>query len=805
MSADNSTFSPLIRQYLDIKKDYPHALLLFQVGDFYELFFEDAQKAAHCLGIALAKRGFHANEPIPLCGVPVHTLDHYIIKLVKSGFRVVICEQKSTSQTGKIIERVVTQVLTPGTLTDVKLLNEKSASYIAVLFPTKQSYGIACAELLTGQIFVTSIAVGQERLLEAELSRFSPDELVLPDTKLGLNLEYFLKKLGYLITMHPYVAEANNSDAQAWLDQHLSDHARAFVQRSQSVSAALEVMYNYFALNQPHALSHFKQLFVYSPEDFLLLDAATQRNLELVKNSYDSESDHTLFSVIDQAATAMGSRLLKKWLLRPLVKKDALEQRLDVVQLLVEEARIREKISAFLRDIGDLERVIGRIALRRAQVHDYSMLGRALNLVPSILSILRQLPQRHLLEVIISKVGNFDLIAQELSSALQDDVTQELRIKRGFNAEFDRLLDLTTQGTQAVLELERKEQISTGINSLKIRYNKIHGYGIEITKTHLSSVPARYMRLQTLVNRERFATQELKDLEYDLNRAHADTQDMEKELFEKLCRSVEPFVHQLKKLTQAFAHIDALLSLAQVACSYRYVRPQFNDAREIVIVDGRHPVVELQLQHNFIPNTTSLTDAETLWIITGPNMGGKSTYLRQVALTCIMAQMGSFVPAQSAHLPILDRIFTRIGSGDAIAHGKSTFLVEMEETALICNHATNKSLVILDEVGRGTSTYDGLAIAQAVVEHIYSVIKARCLFATHYHELTMLADISTGIAAYHMASKRTENGIVLLRKIVPGASDGSFGIEIARQANLPESIIMRSQAIIEQLHRVEQA
>jgi DNA mismatch repair protein MutS len=796
--------TPLMRQYYGIKQQFPDALVLFQVGDFYELFFEDAQRAAIFLGITLTKRGLYGDVPIPLCGVPVHTIDHYLIKLVRGGFRVVVCNQKGVAQTGKMVEREVSQVLTPGTLTDIKLLNEKTASYLSIVFPTEQQYALIFVELLAGQMFLTLTSKDEEKLCEAELSRFLPDEVVVPDSKVGLTTEKMLKKWGYVTTQHPFlsVTTLESTEFNDWLTSFTSSSLE-FVRQSVAAQEALYVLFTYLKKNQERALAHCKQLQVYSPEDFLILDAATQRNLELVKNVHDGSSEQTVFAVLDRATTPMGSRLIKKWLVRPLAKREAIEQRLNVIESFVKAPRVRERIEQILQEVGDLERCVGRIALGRAHLYDYRALKQALETVPQIREILQQLSHGFssisLPSLLLSRIADFSKLVMVLSQALSDDSNKDWLIKEGFHAELDRLRLLLEKGGQAIVELEHREQEKTGINSLKIRQNKVHGYGIEVTKANLDAVPPHYIRLQTLVNRERYTTNELKDLEYDLERAQTDIQEIERELFEQLCSEVAEYLPALKKLSQALAYVDALTALSNVAYTNNYTRPSFNSEGKIEITQGRHPVVDMRLGHQFIPNDTLLTRDERLWIITGPNMGGKSTYLRQVAIQAIMAQCGSFVPAQKASFSLLDRVFTRIGAGDDVAQGKSTFFVEMEETAVICTQATAQSLVILDEVGRGTSTHDGQAIAQAVLEYIYTTLKAHCLFATHYHELTALADTYSGIAAYHTASKKTQEGIVLLHRIIKGTAEGSFGIEVARQAQLPSAIVQRAQQIMREL------
>ena len=780
--ATDKGLTPLMRQYFEIKANYPNTILLFQVGDFYEIFFDDAKQAAAVLGIALTSRGVFQGEPIPLCGVPLHVLDHYMSKLVRGGFKIVVVDQLELPTPGKVVKRGVTQVLTPGTLTDMNLLDPKSASYLCVLFPHETTVSLLFVELLTGQITATHIDT-QPSALESELQRCMPDEILIPDTKRGLSFAPQLQKQGYAVSTDKWLGVRD--DAALWYKQF----------GVEQYNEVLTLLFTIFKELMSIGLNQLKQLVQYKTDDYLMLDAATQRNLELVKNSHDGSTSHTLFSVVDRAVTAMGSRMVKKWLLRPLVKKEPLEERLSVVETFVREHGRKHELRVLLQSIGDLERIVGRIALKRAQLHDYTALHNALLVVPSI----KELVEQTGLQSIAVRIGDYRALRELLSRGLNDDTSKEWLVKEGYNAELDRLRMLVGEGSQAIMALELKEQARTGINSLKIRYNQVHGYGIEITNTHLHLVPPGYLRTQTLSNRERFTTQELKDLEYDLQKARTEIHHVEKRIFEALKDQVETCVTLLKKLSSVLAYVDAVAGLAEVAYQQRYVRPVFNDEHIIDIREGRHPVVELRLQSRFIPNNLLLTNDVPLWLITGPNMGGKSTFLRQGALISLLAQIGSFVPAAYANLSIVDRIFTRIGAADNVAEGKSTFLVEMEETALICNQATERSLVILDEVGRGTSTFDGLAIAQSVVEYLYTTVKAHCLFATHYHELTLLSQTFSGIHSYYAASTKTADGIVLLHKIIAGVADGSFGLEVAALAQVPEAIITRARAILDDL------
>ena len=793
--------TPLMLQFHEIKQQHPDTLLFFQVGDFYELFFEDAKKAASYLGIALTKRGTLDGKPIPLCGVPIHALDHYLNKLVRGGFKVAICDQLEQAVPGKVVRRGVTQVLTPGMLTNSQLLDEKSASYLFSFFPLEKQWGLLFGELLTAQLFATVLPIKADKQLESELVRFFPDEILLPHNKQGKTFQQFFKRQGYFTTLeHTDTQDPEQAGyVSSWLEKQFRPQMLDHVDKHEALRCALHNFYHYVRKNQESALEQFHALHFYEPDDFLTLDPATQKNLELVKNCQDGGRKNTLFSVMDRAVTSMGSRMVRKWITRPLVKQTAIEQRFDVVQTCVTNVAFNQQVRELLSEVGDVERIVGRIALRRGSLHDYLGLARALVVLPQLRGLLATKEQAVLLRVISSHLGDFTKLHHLLSVSLNDDPAVDWLIKPGFDKRLDHLRELVGNSNKKIVELERKEQKATGIGSLKIRYNKVHGYYIEVTKPNAHLVPDRYKRQQTLVGRERYTMDELRMLQEEIIRAHSDIEATEKEVFERIKQAVAQQIGPLRKSAHALAHLDALHSFACVAYDNGYSRPTFNEMTNITIKQGRHPVVEQSLQSNFIPNDTLLTNEQSLWIITGPNMGGKSTYLRQVALMSIMAQCGSFVPAKSADLGLLDRVFTRIGSGDNLAGGKSTFLVEMEETALICARATKKSLVILDEVGRGTSTFDGLAIAQAVVEYLYSTVQARCLFATHYHELTALKDRFEGIESYYAASKKTSSGIVFLYTMIKGVADGSFGLEVAKLAQLPVELVSRADSILHAL------
>jgi DNA mismatch repair protein MutS len=796
MSAPKLT--PLMEQYFAIKATHPETILMFQVGDFYELFFDDAKTAAQCLGIALTKRGNIGGEPIPLCGVPVHALQHYLIKLVRAGHKVAICDQLHEAVQGKVVERGVTQVLTPGTLTDSQLLDATTASYLCAFFPMQDAWGLLFAELLSAQLFGTVLPVKGHRAIDSELSRFMPDEILLPKDPLAKPFVTYFKQLGYATTVEALHADDINQrrSFDRWMVDALQPQTQTLCTQKYPMRAALELFYHYLQRNNQRALQQFDRIQWYDPEKFLMLDAATQRNLELVKNCQDGSTRGTLFSVLNQAVTPMGSRMIKKWIMRPLLQEERIAARLDTVGLFAHNLALVEQLEPLLKQLGDLERVIGRIALDRAHLSDYLALKDALAGIPELVQLLRNHHHDQLLELVSAHILDFSLLHQLLQASLNADSSRDWIVAPLFDQELDRMRQLSMHGNEQIAQLEREEQRLTGIASLKIGFNAVQGYYIEVTKTHAQRVPERYLRQQTLANRERYITPELQRLQVAIRQALQDVATYEAAIFKRIKDDVMSKVTPLRALSQLCSQLDALFGLGRAARMYDFVRPIFNHVRDLHIEKGRHPVVQMMCAQQFIPNDTHLDDTAALWIITGPNMGGKSTYLRQVALICIMAQMGSFVPVEHANLALLDRIFTRIGAGDNLNEGKSTFLVEMEETAAICSQATEHSLVILDEVGRGTSTYDGLAIAQAVIEHIFFKVRARCLFATHYHELTHLQERIAGIASYYAASTKQAHGITFLYRIIQGVADGSFGVQVAKLAMLPPQVVARAQEIL---------
>ncbi|MCB9493544.1 MAG: DNA mismatch repair protein MutS [Epsilonproteobacteria bacterium] len=800
--------TPLMQQYFDIKAQYQDTLLFFQVGDFFELFFDDAKLASSFLAIALTKRGKNKGEDIPLCGIPVHALNHYLIKLIKGGFKVALCEQLSKPQPGTVVERGVTRVLTPGTLTDGLMLDEKSASYLLTLFPTRENLGMVFSELLTAQIFATVIPTSQQRLLESELTRFFPDEIVLPATAQNSNLLTQLKKMGYCtsiidhpgLNIEPIHVDEQEYETKNWLQQQFKQSVHEQINQQPIVCSSLALLHRYLQKNNAPSLTQFKTIQFYQPDDYLLLDSTTQKHLELVKNNNDGSRKNTLLFVLDQAKTPMGSRTIKKWLTKPLVQKDAITARHEVVKQLHARPTLLQLLADQLSSIADIERIIGRIALCSATLHDYTTLKTSLTHIPQLKQFLHDNLTGDIAHTMHKSMCDFTPLVQLLDASLNDDPSQPYIIKPGFDQRIDQLRNLIENSQQSIARLEAHERSKTGIGSLKIGYNQVTGYYIEVTNTHLDKVPIHYLHQQSLSGRKRFINEPLKNLEQAILSANADIDQAQKATFERIKKDVATYLNSLRTLAQAVAQCDALYSFAAVAHDQHYTQPTFNDAHRFSITQGRHPVVERTQPIRFVPNDTALDDDQSVWVITGPNMGGKSTYLRQVALISIMAQCGSFVPAQAASLGIVDQVFTRIGASDNVADGKSTFMVEMEETALICANATQSSLIILDEVGRGTSTFDGIALAQAILEYIADTINARCLFATHYHELTTLAQHKPHIANYHMACHKQGQHLNFLHTIIPGIARGSFGLDVAKLAHLPDAVIARAHEVLHLLN-----
>jgi len=785
--------TPLMRQYNSIKQQVPGALLFFRLGDFYELFFEDAVTAARELEITLTSRNKDAEQPVPMCGVPYHSADGYLVRLIAKGFRVAICEQMELPGPGKkLVRREITRIVTPGTATDTNMLRSRENNYLAAVAKSKDRAGVAYVDVSTGEFRCTELALDE---VVPALESWNVREVLLPE---GATLEGVRNKTA----VEPWIFD--NDYADRLLKEHftlLSLDGCGLAGRPLATAAAGAILH-YLRDTQRAALNHVERPSFFDRGETMVLDAVTVRNLELIDPLFAGESkESTLVSVLDATMTGMGGRLLRRRLLRPSVTESEINARLDAVETLLKDTILRAELRKVLVQILDLERLLAKITLGTASPRELLAMGRSLAKVPELNRLLSEPRFDEIAEV-------RDRILQGISDDPPVTLNDSGTIRDGVHPELDELRDLSRNSKQYLANIEVRERQRTGIASLKVRFNNVFGYYIEISKTNLDRVPADYDRKQTLVGAERFITPELKELEGKILAAEEKMLEIERTLFAEIRSFAAAHAERIRLLAGAIAEIDLNAGLAQVAAENRYTRPKFTPGGELRIAGGRHPVIEqlaIRDAQRFIPNDVSLDSAgRYLAIITGPNMGGKSTYLRQAALISILAQMGSFVPADDAALPIVDRVFTRIGASDNLARGRSTFMVEMTETAVILNTATKNSLIILDEIGRGTSTYDGLALAWAVVEFIHERIGARTLFATHYHELTELADRLPGVRNLNVAVKESGDQIIFLRKVLPGAADRSYGIEVARLAALPMSVIERAREILALHEEAEQ-
>jgi len=813
-----STLTPLMRQYQAIKKQHPQALLFFRLGDFYELFYDDAVIAARELQITLTARRRERGTPVPMCGVPYHAAETYIARLIRKGFKVAICEQvEDPKQAKKLVKREVVRVITPGTAVDAALLEPKENNYLVacVASPKNDAVGLAYADLSTGAFRATEItgANALEKLAE-ELQYLAPREVVRPETarftercrRDGWQLSFIETPLDDWIFAPDYGARLLREQfgVLTLAGFGLADKPLA--------TAAAGAVLHYLRETQRSSLAHLDRLACYAQHDALVLDTVSVYNLELVEPLFGSDRACTLLAVLDETSTAMGARLLKNWLLRPSISRAEIEARLDAVEELLRETVARDELRQTLTHIYDLERLLSKCTLETAQPRDLLALRNSLLPLPQIkrwlagfhASRLRELDQS------VDVLGDLrELIARGISETTPASLAEPGVIKPGYHAELDALRTLRTQGRQYIAEMEARERARTGIASLKVRFNNVFGYYIEVSKPNLSRVPPDYERKQTLVNAERFTTPELKEHERQVLEAEEKIAALERQLFAEIRGQVVAQAARIRQTAAAVAQLDVLANFAHLAAQRNYSRPEFAPTGEVLIVAGRHPVIEKlgeERGERFVPNDIYLNESSDLiLIVTGPNMGGKSTYLRQAALIVLMAQMGSFVPAERARLPIFDRIYTRIGASDNLARGRSTFLVEMTEVATILNTATPQSLVLLDEVGRGTATFDGLAIAWAMVEHLHAHTRAKTLFATHYHELTELADLLPGVKNVHVSVKESGSDIIFLRRVEPGSADRSYGIEVAKLAGLPPTVIARARQVLQRHEHTKHA
>lgn len=806
-------YTPMIEQYLATKRDYPEEILFFRLGDFYEMFFEDARIASRELDIVLTAREGGNKEKIPMCGVPHHAVNNYIARLISKGYRVALCDQvENPKQSVGIVKREVTRVITPGTVIDDAMLDESRNNYLTAIVDQDQVIGLAAVDISTGTFMVTELK-GPDRFenLDNELQRLAPAECLLPAgssmdslwqdnfTRLGVLLSRIQDDLPGLETARRSLLEHFGVDS---LDGFGVQHFSAGIQAAAAILAFIN-------RTQKIQLGQINSLTAYENSMFLEIDSFSQRNLELTATLHDNKKEGSLLGVLDHCCTSMGKRTLRRWLEQPLKDLNAINRRLDAVGELVEQLTMRQDCRATLQKINDLERLAGKIGSGAALPRDLVALKSSLGLIPQLKSLLAAAGSDYL--EAIAAMDPLGEVFQLIDTSINDDAPPGIKeggiIKPGFRAEVDELKELASQGKTWLVDFENREKERTGIRTLKVGFNRVFGYYIEISKANLGLVPPEYIRKQTLVNAERFISLELKEQEEKILGARERLYELEYDLFMDLCKQLKTYIEPLQKCAAAIADLDVLQSLAQAAYMNDYVRPELTRDGIIDIRAGRHPVVEKSLTAvRFVPNDIEMdTDQARLGIITGPNMGGKSTYLRQTALLVIMAQMGSFIPADAAHIGVVDRIFTRVGASDDLSAGRSTFMVEMLELARIINGASRDSLVILDEIGRGTSTYDGLSIAQAASEYIHDHIKAKTLFATHYHELTTLADSRPGVFNLSVSVLESGDTVTFLKKVLPGRADKSYGIHVAKLAGIPSKIINRAYEILHGLEKERSA
>ncbi len=843
--------TPLMRQYAAIKKEHPSALLFFRLGDFYELFFDDAVLASRELQITLTSRNKEKGIAVPMCGVPHHAAEGYISKLIRKGFKVAICEQVEDPRVAKkLVRREVTRVVTPGTAADSSLNSEEN-NFLAAIARAGDRVGFAALDLSTGEFRATEFQ-GEDaaKRIQEEIQQLRPKEVLYGSTAPLFELarpcgDGSKPALSNVEGTRPGPSGGSAGYAETPLDDWIfaPDHAIPLLEnhfgvmslegfglsgKPAAAAAAGAILY-YVRSTQRGTLSHVDRIGFYERQTCLVLDAVTVRNLELIEPLFaGADAGITLFRSIDATVTPMGKRLLRSWLLRPSIEVTEINSRLDAVESQLKETVSREELRRALDGILDLERLLSRVTLETANPRDVLALSASLAKLPAVRRALEQFgttahaaaaariadsqkasPNR--LSTLHSSVDELGDLRQRIDSTIIPEPPISLSdggvIQSGVDPELDQLRDLSRNSKQFLAQIEQRERQRTGIASLKVKFNSIFGYYLEVSKANLHLAPADYERKQTLVNAERFTTPELKEYESKILDAQEKIVDIERRLFAELRSAIAGEARRIRQTALALAEIDVLAALAQIAALRNYCRPKLDDSSDIEIVEGRHPVIEQQELGNgerFVPNDLYLNSTtHTILVLTGPNMGGKSTYLRQAALITILAQMGSFVPARSARLGLVDRVFTRIGASDNLARGRSTFMIEMTETAAILHTATARSLILLDEVGRGTATYDGLAIAWAAVEYIHARTRAKTLFATHYFELTELAEQLSGVKNYHVAVKETGSGIVFLRKVAPGAADRSYGIEVAKLAGLPHEVIVRAREVLAEHENAE--
>ncbi|WP_173916435.1 DNA mismatch repair protein MutS [Halobacillus sp. Marseille-Q1614] len=786
-------YTPMMQQYLKIKAQHKDAFLFFRLGDFYEMFFEDALRASKELEITLTSRDGGGEDRIPMCGVPYHSSENYIKQLIEKGFKVAICEQVEDPKSAKgVVKREVVQLITPGTVMEGTMLDEKENNYLASISHFNDgTYTVSYNDLTTGENSIALITDGFDAVLSELFNR--PVKEVVIDPGLDEAKQLMLKeRLNYTIS---FGTETKIDDSFEGLLVNI---------HSEKSITGFGRLFNYIQQTQKRSLDHLRPVVPIELKKYMSLDMYSKRNLELMETMRKQGKKGSLLSILDQTITAMGSRTLKKWMERPLLSQEEITKRHEQVEGMLDQFLERETVREQLKSVYDLERLAGRVAFGNVNARDLIQLKASLTSIPNLLETLRQFDHPSI-GSLYNSVDPLSDLAQLLDESIKEDAPLTLKeggmIQDGYHPQLDEYRDASRNGKKWIAELEAKERQATGIKSLKIGYNRVFGYYIEVTKANIQNLPeGRYERKQTLTNAERYITPELKEKEALILEAQDKSMELEYELFLQVREQVKAYVQKLQVLAEQVSKIDVLQGFAHIADTHRYVKPSFNDNRCVDIKEGRHPVVEqVMKEESFVPNDIFMDESMDILLITGPNMSGKSTYMRQLALTAIMAQMGSYVPCESASLPIFDQIFTRIGAADDLVSGQSTFMVEMLEANHALTHASENSLILLDEIGRGTSTYDGMALAQAIVEHIHEEIGAKTLFSTHYHELTSLEDELPRLRNVHVRAEEYEGNVVFLHQIQEGAADESYGIHVAKLADLPESLIQRANHLLSTL------
>lgn len=794
------SLTPMMQQYMEVKDQCKDCILFFRLGDFYEMFFEDANIASRELELVLTGRDCGLKERAPMCGIPYHAAETYISRLIKKGYKVAICEQVEDPSVAKgIVKREIIRIVTPGTVVESTMLEENKNNYIGCLNIIEDFFSISACDISTGEFLVTS-SNGSASIALDELSKYNPSELLLLNTDFVKNNDEIISIIKNKFNVLINIIDCNQ-DTWTMIQEKFQDNVDTLNNYDKS---ACESLYKYICENQKNSLSHISNIKKYDISNFMILDSHSRSNLELTETIRGKNKKGSLLWVLDKTSTSMGGRLLRKWIEEPLLNKSEILKRLDAVEEFMDNIYVSSDLREFLRNVYDIERLIGRISCGTANARDLVSLKESIKYLPDIKSVLSNCKSNQLTEI----YNNFDLlydVFELIDTSIMESPSPQIKeggiIKEGYNSDVDKLREAMTNGKRWIAELEQTERNKTGVKSLKVGYNKVFGYYIEVTKSNLGSIPEdRYIRKQTLANAERFITPELKDMENLILGAEQKIIDLEYDLFIDIRNRVSKEVSRIQRVAGYISALDVLLSFSIVSFENNFSKPEISNDGMVSIKDGRHPVVEKVIQGVFVPNDTFLDlDKDRIAIITGPNMAGKSTYMRQVALITLMAQIGCFVPASHAKISIVDRIFTRIGASDDLSSGQSTFMVEMSEVSSILKNATKDSLIILDEVGRGTSTFDGLSIAWSVVDFINTKIGAKTLFATHYHELTELEDRMSGIKNYCISVKEHGEDIIFLRKIIRGGADHSYGIQVAKLAGLPIEVVKKAREILDKL------